>query len=248
MSINNKGNFYNEVGRVCTKCNEFKSWDNFYKTDVGPNGRKSRCKECVCKKFNTQRKENKNITLERLKEVLNYNKETGEFTWKVKITTNTKIDSVAGHRDKLGYITIRIDGKTFKAHRLAWLYIYEYWPTKFLDHINRHTGDNRICNLREISVRGNIINRNKSARNTSGIVGVSWFKRDSNWAVSLKNSEKTYNLGRYATKLEAAKVRRRAEIEYGHDKYLYKSSSLEYILKHEPNFVDYPLNKNENTK
>lgn len=238
MSYTKSGNYYDERGRVCTNCGEYKVWDEFYTTDDGVNNKKSRCKTCIKKKFNKQRRENKQISYERLIEVLNYDPDTGIFKWKSKINTTTKIGSVAGHKDKLTYITIRIDGKTFKAHRLAWLYVYKVWPEKFIDHINCDPSDNRICNLREISHRGNAINKKVTKYNTSDIIGVHRNGPKNRWVASIRSNKKHICLGSFKKKLDAAKVRRSAEIKYGYVKYLTTSSALEYILKHEPDYVD----------
>jgi hypothetical protein len=67
------------------------------------------------------------LTQERLKEVLNYDPETGIFTRAVK-RHKYPAGEKAGTVEFNGYIVIRISGKTYKAHRLAWLYVYGEWP------------------------------------------------------------------------------------------------------------------------
>jgi hypothetical protein len=238
MSYTKEGWYYDGKGRTCTKCGEYKSWDEFYATDEGVNNKKSKCKSCIKKKFNKQRKENKHISYERLVEVLNYDTDIGIFTWKAKINTTTVVGNIAGHKDKLGYITIRIDGKTFKSHRLAWLYVYKIWPEKFLDHINRNPSDNRICNLREISRRGNAINKMPKRISKSGIVGVYLSQSAHRWYALVTVRGKDIFLGSSPSKIEAAKLRRKGEIEYGYINYKNESSALDYILKHEPDYID----------
>jgi len=90
------------------------------------------------------------ITQERLKEVLNYNPETGVFMWMVAPNRRIPINSEAGVLDKeKGYIAIRIDGVKYLAHRLAILYTDGYWPENTVDHGNRVRSDNRRINLTE---------------------------------------------------------------------------------------------------
>jgi len=85
----------------------------------------------------------------------------------------------SGRADPKGYITIKIHGRVYFAHRLAWLYIYGEWPSEIIDHINRERDDNRICNLRDVSSSQNNLNRtlNPQGRGASGRKGVTVLKR-----------------------------------------------------------------------
>lgn len=122
------------------------------------------------------------LTVERLKELLHYDPETGVFTWQ---RTDTPFNlrfrgKSAGTLKARGYIEIGIDGRKYKAHHLAWLWAHGELPKVSLrmgiDHINRDSNDNRICNLRLVRASMNCQNRRQSIPNTSGIKGVSWFK------------------------------------------------------------------------
>ena len=89
------------------------------------------------------------LTQERLHEVLNYDPDTGIFTWKERPietfktvgagnTWNTRYaGTVAGSKDKDGYIVVRIGGKRYFAHRLAFLYVHGYMPEQEIDHDNQ---------------------------------------------------------------------------------------------------------------
>ena len=63
------------------------------------------------------------LTQAELKEVLDYNPETGIFIWKKTMNNNAKKGKIAGWVSFYGYIEIRYDNKNYKAHRLAWLYM-----------------------------------------------------------------------------------------------------------------------------
>ena len=96
-----------------------------------------------------------------LKHILNYEKETGKFYWKIAKSSKTIIGKEAGTLHPNGYIYIRIDGFGFRAHRLAWFYVNKKWPTLEIDHINRIKTDNRIDNLRDVTSKENQNNKSK---------------------------------------------------------------------------------------
>jgi hypothetical protein len=110
-------------------------------------------------------------TLERLREVLAYDAYTGFFTWR-NTTRATRSGQRAGCLERAGYIVITIDYRCYKAHRLAWLYVYGRWPNGLIDHINGVKDDNRIANLRDVSTRGNTYNRRVARNNKAGLLGV----------------------------------------------------------------------------
>jgi hypothetical protein len=107
------------------------------------------------------------LSQELLKEFLDYNQETGIFTWLKSNSNRIKVGDVAGTKHSYGYIVIGICGKPEKAHRLAWLYVYGYLPKKQIDHINEIKHDNRICNLREVTNQVNMLNKSKAQSNSS---------------------------------------------------------------------------------
>jgi hypothetical protein len=134
------------------------------------------------------------ITKEYLQSVINYDSQTGIFTWKIK-KGRKLIGSKAG-KDCHGYSSICIDYKSYFAHRLAWLYVYGYMP-KLIDHINLNKSDNRIINLREATVSQNSCNSKIRVDNVSGIKGVSWDKLYNKWYAKCTFNKTQYNLGKY---------------------------------------------------
>lgn len=152
------------------------------------------------------------ITQERLKEVLHYDPETGEFTWKIALSPRRKVGDSAGGMDALGYIAFMVDSKRYKAHRLAFLYMTGEIPGE-VDHINLVKNDNRWCNLRPTTTSKNAFNRNRSIRNTSGVKGVCWDKSRSKWMASLKINGKSKTIGYYPDLIGAELAVRKARIE-----------------------------------
>ena len=104
--------------------------------------------------------------------------------------------SVAGHLNKSsGYITISVDSRSYRAHRLAWLYVYKKWPEDCIDHINHIRTDNRIENLREVEKSQNQKNMSKDRRNKSGHSGVIWYKAYEKWSAEIWVNKVKHFLG-----------------------------------------------------
>ncbi len=85
------------------------------------------------------------LSLNRLKELLLYDPDTGIFTW-ISSTKNYRrpIGAVAGYINSLGYVQIGIDCVAYGAHRLAWMYVHGNLPEMDVDHINGNPSDNRM--------------------------------------------------------------------------------------------------------
>lgn len=154
------------------------------------------------------------ITQEHLKSLLTYNPDTGEFRWRVTVSNRAKNGTVAGCRDRYGYVVIRIGGVLYKAHRLAWLYQYGTYPSKNIDHINQTPSDNRIVNLREADQHENNQNRRTQRNSSSGVTGVSLHKASQRWHARIYTREGCRSLGYYDTKEDAILARRAAEQAY----------------------------------
>ena len=114
------------------------------------------------------------LSANELREKLAYDALTGIFTWKKRASSRVLAGAVAGSFEKCsGYIVLKINGCLYKAHRLAWLYVNGKWPEQLIDHINGQKSDNRICNLRDVSHKGNLCNQTRPHKNgSSGFLGV----------------------------------------------------------------------------
>ncbi len=179
----------------------------------------------------SERKMRKNrISYDRLHELLNYNPETGIFTWKID-RGNFKAGKQAGTLHHLGYINIIIDWKSYGAHRLAWLYINGYFPENQIDHINRDKTDNRIKNLREATCQCNNRNRDIQKNNKTGIVGVHWSKTSRKYRAEIKINRKTIHLGYFKILKEATQARWEAEKKYNFPDCNTTSSAYQYLKK-----------------
>lgn len=172
------------------------------------------------------------ISYERLHDALHYNPETGVFTRKIGSGTS-KVGDIAGYNLR-GYIRISIDNRQHEAHRLAWLYIYGYWPENEIDHIDRNPSNNSISNLREVSRQCNMRNTGMLKNNTSGIKGVHFDKNRCRWLAHIKINQKNVYLGRFENKIDAAISRYNMELKTNFHKCATDSSAYNYIKKNAP--------------
>jgi hypothetical protein len=175
------------------------------------------------------------MTAEQLRALMHYDPDTGLFRWREGINHwraglpagtryrqrkngPERIAIVIGTSSKKYYEMIGIRKHVYKAHRLAWLYVYGEWPDKEIDHINGDPTDNRIVNLRLATPSQNAANRGLRANNTSGIKGVSWSKRSQRWLVHVTYEGAIYHLGLY-DRIEDAKEAREKAADYLHGKF-----------------------------
>ena len=152
------------------------------------------------------------LTIEQLKEVLEYNPDTGLFTW-IKSTQQTKAGSVAGNKTNQGYIRISVKRKRYLAHRLAYLYMTGKFPENSIDHINHIRDDNRWTNLRAATNSQNQANRVKQKNNKAGYKGVCWHKSTKKWRAKIVHMNKSIYIGYYTTREEASEAYKKKAIE-----------------------------------
>ena len=149
----------------------------------------------------------KDLTLERVREVLDYDMETGKLTWKVRMSPRRNAGEEAGTTSsvhgKVAYRRITIDRISCGAHRLAWLLVHGVWPRNNIDHIDGNGLNNRIENLRDATLFENARNRGPQRNSKSGIKGVYWHVASGRWQAKIQHYGKGKNLGYYATPEEA---------------------------------------------
>lgn len=120
-----------------------------------------------------------------LRELLDYNPETGYFIWRPRpmalfegpragpIWHTRYCGKRAGSLSKaLGYETIRVFDRAYWSHRLAWLHVTGEHPVGEIDHINGDRSDNRISNLRDVSRQINQQNMRKTISSRTMPLGV----------------------------------------------------------------------------
>jgi hypothetical protein len=152
------------------------------------------------------------ITQAHLKEILDYDLETGVFIWKVSKGRLCKKGNTAGSTDSWGHLQICINGRKRLAHRLAWLYVYGTEPKQQIDHIDGNKQNNSISNLRDVTQTTNQQNRTRARKDSStGFMGVS--KTGSKYQASIKANKKTFYLGMFKTAQDAFDAYKKAKLQ-----------------------------------
>ena len=134
------------------------------------------------------------ITQEYLKTIFEY--KDGDLYWKNSLSYCTKNGNKTGSISSTGYKVTFINKKSYKNHRLIFLFHKGYLP-KILDHIDGNPLNNHIENLREATHQQNCQNRSKQKNNNSGYKNIAWIKSEKRWKVKINSNNKSYYLGMY---------------------------------------------------
>lgn len=168
------------------------------------------------------------LTYAQVSEVLNADPKAGKLFWRTRPLHLCKDEHQMKVWNKLyaekealysinsaGYKKGCIFYQQHLAHRVIWLLHTGEWPTATIDHINGVRTDNRIVNLREVTMTENLKNRARAGNNTSGFIGVHWSEKDKVWVASLTVARRYVHLGSFRTFGEAVASRMKANAEYG---------------------------------
>jgi len=144
------------------------------------------------------------LTADHLREILNYNQDTGVFTWKkLPIDHRQLIGKTAGSKDYRGYISISINRSSYYCHRLAYFWINGEWPAGAIDHMDGDKSNNAINNLRVVTSSQNSENRRKaSIKSKSGVLGV--HKHRKKWRATITVNGVWRHIGDFVSIEDAA--------------------------------------------
>lgn len=176
----------------------------------------------------------KHIEQDLLKKLLHYDPESGVFTWKkrtvseltpnkrgVNVFNSLHENTIAGNistseKSKTSYVNIKLLNETFKAHRLAFIYMEGEAPEE-VDHIDHDGLNNKWDNLRASTNKDNSKNLPMQKSNKTGVIGVNWHKAAKKWQARAVNKDgKRIDLGRYDDFVQAVEARKKHEIEFGY--------------------------------
>ena len=134
------------------------------------------------------------LTAERLREVVSYDRATGEF---VRRGTGRR----AGTLKDNGYLHFTVDGVKWGAHRLAWLYVHGQWPDGDIDHIDGNRRNNALANLRDVSRSTNLQNLRcaKSHNKSTGLLGAHFHRQSGRYTSRIQTNGRDKHLGTFDT-------------------------------------------------
>jgi len=148
-------------------------------------------------------------TQERLRALFSY--QDGKLLWLLSLNSRAPAGSEAGCLTTGGYRQVRIEGTTYKTHRLVWKWHYGTDPGPFLDHKNGDTSDNRIENLQEVTNRENTHKGRVCSKKKSGLpLGVYGQDKKKPYYAMIYVDGKNRRLGSFGTIEEAANAYRDA--------------------------------------
>lgn len=146
----------------------------------------------------------RNVTADKLREILSYDPETGLFRWRISPSANVVVGANAGTLNRASnrhYITI--NNVMHRRSRLAWLYVHGEWPRFVIDHINSNPQDDRIANLRDVTSTLNAQNTQRPKKNNKyGFRGVER-RRTGRYSAYIRIDGKKKYLGMFDTPSEA---------------------------------------------
>ncbi len=152
----------------------------------------------------------KTTSIERLKQVLRYEPETGKLYFIARADAHPSFNSRWAGKEAItannghGYLRGNVDGTLMLAHRIAWALHFGEWPNAAIDHINGNRADNRIENLRLANKQQNAWN-SKPRQGSSKFKGVSWHDCGQ-WVAQITREDRSSYIGLFPSEIEAAKA------------------------------------------
>lgn len=151
--------------------------------------------------------------IEMLKQWLRYDAKTGKLYWISKPNLPCAASTEAGTPRPDGYLDVKIEGKTYKVHRVAWALYHGKWPSLHIDHKDGSRANNCISNLREATRSQNLMNAKMHSNNTSGHRGVHWYPPTKKWVARISLAGEHVHLGYFRDLEEAVAVRNAAALK-----------------------------------
>ena len=144
------------------------------------------------------------LTTDMLHELLEYN--DGKLFWKVS-RGRVKAGSEAGVLQSNGYVRVKLNSKSYQAHRLVYMLVHGHIPNNlYIDHIDGNKSNNRIENLRTVTHQENLHNM----RNAKG-----YYKHPcGKWCAQIHRDGTVLNLGLFTHEEEAREAYLEAKKKY----------------------------------
>ena len=141
-------------------------------------------------------------------DLIRYEPASGVLVWAAS-RGPVSAGSPASSVNSLGYGRVKIAGRSFLAHRLAWALHHGAWPRGQIDHINGDKLDNRICNLREATRAENQQNRS-SCTEHKGVTLVSSGAMRGKWLARCAKEGRRHHIGYFSSQAAAVDAYKQA--------------------------------------
>jgi len=140
--------------------------------------------------------------------------------WLIKPSFNINIHDIAGSRNlsanEQRYRTMYL-GKYYVVSRIVYSMFYNLNKDLIIDHVDGNPLNNKINNLREVTVSLNGRNRKKNNNNLSGFTGVYFHEKSNSWRAAWHElgtiKQKSFSCNKYPNAFELAKQYRNNEVE-----------------------------------
>lgn len=127
-----------------------------------------------------------------------YDSESGKLYNRIRrrlAKANSEAGCIVTTADGNTYRCVTYRNKRYLVHRIVWLLCKGKLPDNQIDHKDGNGLNNKLDNLRDVSNLINGMNQKKTARNTSGVMGVHWAKENNKWRVRISVNRKRVDLG-----------------------------------------------------
>ena len=126
-----------------------------------------------------------NKAIAELRRRYKYNPETGKL---INRKTGRELKAKTGN----GYSTVFFHGAKFYLHRIVWCIVYGREPQYTIDHIDRNKQNNRLSNLRDVTIRENNLNKNFKPNKDTGQRGICLLHIGKRFYYQVKFNKKHY--------------------------------------------------------
>lgn len=154
------------------------------------------------------------LNISNLRKILKYDPISGDFSWIASRAGRFKPGARAGYKRPNGYVRINFNGSLYYAHRLAWLFVHDRWPSNEIDHIDGDPSNNRIENLREATRAENCQNVKASAKSASQLLGAHYDSISERWLSQIAIDGRNIALGFFNSAEEAHTAYKTAKRKY----------------------------------
>lgn len=154
------------------------------------------------------------FTVEYLRSILHYDRETGEWSWLVRKANRIRVGDIAGKTDSHGYRQLTINNFSYLSSRMAVFYETGEWPAGEVDHRDMNPSNDRWSNLRIATRSQNFANQHAYSSNKIWLKGVYRKKGKNYFAAQIQVNKKQIHLGYFPTPEAAHDAYKAAAVQY----------------------------------